>query len=114
MSLPKNALISTIRPSVTQDRQGTPVENFTIPPATAIDTSVPASIQQMSQSDVITFQKRGMSVDFEIFVFRRVGCMKGDRAVDGTGTIYTIQDVEDMAGRGKVFCIRAKKLRSSS
>lgn len=116
MSAATNATITTIRPAITQDAQGTDVEDFDAVDgdATVIDIDVPVSIQQMSQADVTRFQKRGMNVDFEIFAFQSVMCKQGDRATDANGVIYVIRDVEDMAGRGRAFNIRAKKLRESS
>ena len=104
-----NNTLTTKRAVNTQDLQGTDVQDWTA--ATVIDAAMPACFQQMSAGEVSYFSRRNMDVDFSIFTPRPVTAKQGDRAIDKNGVIYTIQDVDDMAGRGRYFCTAAKKLR---
>jgi hypothetical protein len=105
-----NKVITSRTPSVTQDAQGTDVEDWEggIP----VDSDVRASVQQMSANQTFVFSRRGVDADYEIFTSQQLQCVEGDRiTVAGVDDVYYVVKIpcEDMAGRGRWFVTVCKK-----
>lgn len=109
MSIVLNTTISSYRAEATQDAQGTDVRNWD--EADVIDQDVPASIQEMSNSEIFALSRRQIDCDFEIYTNQTLSAKLNDRIEDAAGNLYEVKrPAEDMAGRGRWFCTYAKKL----
>lgn len=111
MGLLFNKTITTYRPRVKNDAQGIDVEDFSN--SMVVDDEIPASIQQMSQSASLLFQRRSVDVDYEIYTPQRPEAKIEDRIEDSDGCTYLVKmPPDDMAGRGRFFCTYCKRLKA--
>lgn len=71
--------------------------------------SIPTSVQPASGRTIIERSKPEMVIDTVIYTPSAIALKAGDR-VTSSGVKYLVSSWSDMAGRGQVFAIYAKRL----
>lgn len=75
-------------------------------PVSAALTNVACSIQKEMGSVVDLFLRRGLKISHSIYSKISLSAVQiGMQAVDQDGKKYVIRFFDDMAGRGKVWCV---------
>lgn len=69
-------------------------------------TNVKCSIQRETGRLVDDFMRRGIKVPFSILSKINLSALQiGDLGTDSAGSTYVVKEPDDMAGRGKVWCV---------
>lgn len=87
------------------------LDNLLITNAAYLDRSVPCALQHLSGRESQAFQRNGLDVDYELFTKAALTAKLNDIAIVDNKT-FVLKDVnDDMGGRNRWFCHRAKQLR---